>query len=117
MSAESTLVADDVEVTDIKSLGFDPLKIKKAALVIRSVNHKLRQQIIKMLMDKESLTVTQIYVHLRLEQSVVSQQLSILRKTGVVGTRRDGKFIYYFVNKGRLRQITNLCNELIHYKG
>ena len=41
------------------------------------------------------MTVTDIYVKLRLEQSVASQHLAILRKAGVVQTERDGKFIFY----------------------
>jgi DNA-binding transcriptional ArsR family regulator len=48
---------------------------KKAALILRSINHKLRQQIIKLLDENQKMTVTEIYVKLRLEQSVASQHL------------------------------------------
>ena len=44
-------------------------------------------------------------VRLRLEQSVASQHLAILRKAGIVSTQRDGKFIYYSVNFKRLEEI------------
>jgi DNA-binding transcriptional ArsR family regulator len=91
----------------------DYLNVKKASLVLRALNHKLRQQIVKMLDEKERMTVTEIYVNLRLEQSVASQHLAILRRAGIVRTERDGKFIYYHVNYPRLEQINNMVDELL----
>jgi DNA-binding transcriptional ArsR family regulator len=58
------------------------------------------------------MTVTEIYVKLRLEQSVASQHLAILRSAGVVKTERNGKFIYYSVNRSRVGQIFSLVEEL-----
>ncbi|HNA42223.1 MAG TPA: ArsR family transcriptional regulator, partial [Saprospiraceae bacterium] len=60
----------------------------------------------------DSLTVTDIYIKLRLEQSVASQHLAILRRAGVVITDRNGKFIYYSIDKERLSQISRLVEEL-----
>jgi DNA-binding transcriptional ArsR family regulator len=91
----------------------DYLNVKKASLVLRALNHKLRQQIVKMLDEKERMTVTEIYINLRLEQSVASQHLAILRRAGIVRTERDGKFIYYHVNYPRLEQINNMVDELL----
>jgi ArsR family transcriptional regulator, virulence genes transcriptional regulator len=79
-------------------LKIDSLAIKKASLILRSINHKLRQSILKLLAENKNLTVTDIYVKLRLEQSVASQHLAILRKGGMVTTIRDGKNIFYSVN-------------------
>ena len=87
--------------------------LKKAALVFRAVNHKLRQQIIKFINQHGKITVTQIYVKLRLEQSVASQHLAILRKAGFVTTERDGKFIYYSVNHDRIAEIHKVASELL----
>src|SRR5438045_9750328 len=84
---------------------FDYYRIKKAALVLRALNHKLRQQIIRIIHENEKLTVTEIYIRLRLEQSVASQHLAILRKAGIVSTTRDKKFIYYTINKKRFDAI------------
>lgn len=95
------------------SLNIDYHNIKKAALVLRSLNHKLRQQIIKTINESQKLTVTQLYVKLRLEQSVASQHLAILRKVGIVSTERDGKFIYYSINKSRITSINEFVNKLL----
>ena len=87
--------------------------LKKAALVLRALNHKLRQQILSLIETEKKITVTEIYVKLRLEQSVASQHLAILRRAGIVVTQRDGKFIYYTVNAKRVDDIKEVVEELI----
>ncbi|MCW3074417.1 MAG: ArsR family transcriptional regulator [Flaviaesturariibacter sp.] len=94
-------------------LKIDVLTLKKAALILRAVNHKLRQQILKLIHQKGKITVTEIYVKLRLEQSVASQHLAILRKAGFVTTIRDGKFIYYSVSNERLAQVHQFSQQLL----
>src|SRR5687767_12499888 len=95
-------------------LKIDVIQLKKAALILRAVNHKLRQQILKLIHQHERMTVTEIYVKLRLEQSVASQHLAILRKAGFVATLRDGKFIYYSVNTDRLKELNGFVDELLN---
>lgn len=96
------------------SLKVDLLNVKKAALILRAVNHKLRQQVLKLIDEHGRMTVTEIYVKLRLEQSVASQHLAILRKAGFVKTDRDGKFIYYSVNTDRLKELNQFVEELLN---
>ena len=96
-----------------KEIQLDYSALRKAVLVVRAVNHKLRQRVIDLLEDGETLTVTDIYIKLRLEQSVASQHLGILRRAGVVTTERQGKFIYYSINKNRLSQIGTLVEDLV----
>lgn len=91
----------------------DYLRIKKAALVLRALNHKLRQQIIKTIHDYKRITVTELYVKLRLEQSVASQHLAILRKAEIVSTVREGKFIFYTINEDRIVEINKFVKNLV----
>ncbi len=112
----ATLSNEPVSVSAIETP--DTLKInyhnlKKAALVLRALNHKLRQQILNLIESEKKITVTEIYVRLRLEQSVASQHLAILRRAGIVTTQRDGKFIYYTVNYKRIEEITGVVEDLI----
>lgn len=96
-----------------ESVKFDQNVLRKSVLVLRAINHELRQQIVKLLDDYGRLTVTEIYVKLRLEQSVASQHLALLRRSGVVTTIRDGKFIYYSIDKERIAEISRLLKELV----
>ncbi|HMH34989.1 MAG TPA: metalloregulator ArsR/SmtB family transcription factor [Puia sp.] len=91
----------------------DFLNLKKAAMILRALNHKLRQQIIRILDENKKLTVTELYVQLRLEQSVASQHLAILRRAGIVKTEREGKFIYYTINNNRIADIMKCVDSLI----
>jgi len=96
-----------------KQVKIDYLNVKKASLVLRALNHKLRQQMIKMLEENNKMTVTDLYIQLRLEQSVASQHLAILRRAGIVKTERDGKYIYYRVNEERIAQINQIVDNLL----
>ena len=96
------------------SLKVDLLNVKKASLILRAINHKLRQQILKLIDEQGKITVTEMYVKLRLEQSVASQHLAILRKAGFVKTERDGKFIYYTVNTNRLEELNQFVEALLN---
>ncbi|NCW11575.1 MAG: transcriptional regulator [Chitinophagia bacterium] len=98
--------------------GPSPLKVdllhsKKAAMILRALNHKLRQQIVKLIDEHQKMTVTEIYVKLRLEQSVASQHLAILRRAGIVVTIREGKFIFYNVDYNRIEQVNQFVETLV----
>lgn len=91
----------------------DYAELRKAVLVLRAINHKLRQAIINLLEDTGPMTVTDIYVKLRIEQSVASQHLAVLRRSGVVITEREGKYIHYSINKARIAVLNKLIDELV----
>jgi DNA-binding transcriptional ArsR family regulator len=91
--------------------------LRKTLLILRSVNHKLRQQIIALLDEHEKLTVTDIFIRLGVDQSVASQHLSILRRSGVVTTKRVGKNIFYTLHKDRLNELAMFINESVKLIG
>lgn len=91
----------------------DALAIKKSAVLLRAINHKLRQQILILILQHERMKVTDIFEKLFLEQSVASQHLAVLRRAGFVKTKREGKFIWYSVNLQRLEQVQKVIDILI----
>ncbi|HEY4967394.1 MAG TPA: metalloregulator ArsR/SmtB family transcription factor [Puia sp.] len=98
---------------DDGSVKVDFINLKKAAMILRALNHKLRQQIVRILDEHKKLTVTELYIQLRLEQSVASQHLAILRRAGIVKTERDGKFIHYTINPDRIADIMKTVHLLL----
>jgi DNA-binding transcriptional ArsR family regulator len=86
--------------------------IKKASLSLRAINHPLRKKLLELIDAKGKTPVTDIYSKLKIEQSVCSQHLAILRRANVVTTRRDGKKIFYSVNGKRISEITALAAKL-----
>lgn len=94
-------------------VNINTLEIKKAMIQLRAINHKLRQIILQYIGQHDKITVTEIFQHLLLEQSVASQHLAVLRKAGFVKTKRDGKFIYYSINRQRLLDLNRFVADLI----
>jgi DNA-binding transcriptional ArsR family regulator len=86
--------------------------LKKASIIYRAINNKVRLQIMQYLHDNKKLTVTSLYGKLRLDQSATSQHLAILRKAELVNTERDGKCIYYSINYQRLKELHDCAEQL-----
>jgi DNA-binding transcriptional ArsR family regulator len=96
-----------------KQLAVDDLLIRKGALIMRAIRHTLRQKMLKLIHENGRLSVTEIYVKLRIEQSVASQHLAILRKAGFVVTEREGKQIFYSINHNRIHEVNNVISALL----
>lgn len=111
MNFPSALILTGSENVDIIKINL--LYTRKSAIILRAVNHKLRQQIIRLIDEQKKISVTDIYVQLRLEQSVTSQHLSILRRAGIVITHRSGKFIYYKLNYLHLKQLNDFVEQFV----
>lgn len=82
----------------VENLQVNYEELKKASFVLRALNHKTRQDILNLIHKNKEMTVTSIYNNLKIEQSRASSFLAILRKAGLVGTRRLGQSVYYFIN-------------------
>jgi len=96
-----------------ESIRLDFFHLKKTMIILRAINHKLRQQLIKLLDERKKMTVTEIFIEMRIEQSVASQHLAILRRAGLVNASRDGKFIYYTINYKRVKEINDLTEAFV----
>lgn len=100
------------EVKTTTEPAYNYADIRKAALVLRAVNHKLRQRILEILQEDGPQTVTDLYIRMRLEQSVASQHLAILRRAGIVKKEKSGKFRYYFLDTEKAKEIKRACKML-----
>jgi ArsR family transcriptional regulator, virulence genes transcriptional regulator len=78
----------------------------------KSFVHPIRLAILDSLRDGEK-TVTQLVEKLGIRQSTVSQQISFLRRLGVVRTKRDGQRIYYSLADRRVLKAFDLVEEVI----
>jgi DNA-binding transcriptional ArsR family regulator len=95
------------------ALAMDTKTLKEGAAVLRALNNRYRQALIKFLHSKERVNVSTIYKKLRWEQSVASQYLRILREAGFVHTEREGKEIYYSLNYERFAEVDRLTKLIL----
>jgi len=87
--------------------------IKKVGKVFRAIDHPLRKKILKLLEEKQPAKVTDIYVNLRIEQSVASQHLKILRECKIVETERKGRSILYKPNYNTLTKLEKIVSQIV----
>jgi ArsR family transcriptional regulator len=86
------------------ALTIDEKKLDRASEILRALAHPIRIKIINFIDKNKSINVNKIYGTLKLEQSITSQHLRILRAADVVTTTRNGKYIIYSINYDKLNQ-------------
>jgi DNA-binding transcriptional ArsR family regulator len=98
---------------DSISIGYNELK--KIQVILKSIDHDLRKKIINLLYQNERLTVTQLFLKLKIEQSVTSQHLGALKDINILFAERDGKNVFYRLNPEKIKSVDSfvnmLCNE------
>jgi DNA-binding transcriptional ArsR family regulator len=99
-----------------KPFVIDSNAIKKASSIYRAINHSLRLQIIGIIHKAGSINVTPIIQELKLEQSLISAHLKILRDAKIVKTERRGSNIFYSVNYQEISRISILAENLVPYR-
>ena len=70
----------------------------------------VRLKIIEVLMPRE-LCVCEIIDFLNLSQPAVSHHMKILKQAGLVKDRRDGRWIFYSLDKDRFTQMERLLGD------
>lgn len=91
-------------------------QIQKAAELLKAVAHPLRLKIVKLINEKGEVNVNVIYNTLKIEQSITSQHLKMLRGVEAVDTRRDEKKIYYTLNAERFNILSRAVAVVDEYK-
>jgi DNA-binding transcriptional ArsR family regulator len=52
-------------------------------------------------------------INVREQQTVVSQQLAILRRAKIVSNLRKGKSVYYFINYDQVKHIEDCVSSIL----
>lgn len=91
----------------------DTTAIKKAASIYRAIYHPLRLQIVELIHKAGEINVTPIIRKLKLEQSLISAHLKILRDAKILATRREGQQIFYSIDYKQLKHLSELTVKLL----
>jgi len=88
-------------------------QLRVSTRILRALAHPLRLSIIRVIHDNDgSANVGEIFAALKIEQSVASQHLRVLRQAELVKTRRDRKFVYYTLDYERIARTTSAIEVL-----
>lgn len=77
-------------------------EIKSLSKIMRLLGHPLRLKSVFLLAENAELSAGDLCRMLKSEQTLVSHHLGDLRNSGILGTRRAGKSIIYFLVKKNL---------------
>ncbi len=77
---------------------------------LKALAHPVRLRIMQALTGTE-LNVGEIDEAAEIGQPTLSQQLAVLRKAGLVKTRKDAKLVYYRIDDSKLTQVASATGE------
>jgi len=97
-------ISDNYNVEDMFDKGLD------ASNFLKATAHHGRLMILCHLVTGEK-SVTELENLLSFRQAAVSQQLARLRIEGLVGTRREGKAIYYSIKDKKVLKLVSFLHE------
>ena len=94
-------------------VNLDQEKLLISSEILRALAHPLRLKILEFIDKNDSINVNKIYNTLKLEQSITSQHLRILRLNDLVLTKREGKYIHYSVNYEGIDKAVKAVNSFL----
>ncbi|MEK4109439.1 ArsR family transcriptional regulator [Paenibacillus sp. DS2363] len=78
---------------------------------LQGLGDPVRQRIISLLIDQESMNVSQIAEHVPMSRPTVSHHLKILRQSGLLSVQKKGTEMYY---KLEFNDAIELIKQLVH---
>ncbi|RLJ70254.1 ArsR family transcriptional regulator [Hydrogenivirga caldilitoris] len=82
-------------------------KLEELAEFFKALSHPVRLKIISILMEGKQC-VKNLGEVLNMSQPSVSQHLSILRSRGIVGWKREGSIICYYIKDDRILKLYDI---------
>lgn len=82
------------------------------AELFKALGNPVRIRILEQLSAAEQ-SVSELRVRLGTEQSHLSQQLGILRRAGLVESRREGTSVYYALADPRVEELLRIARDLL----
>ncbi|RKQ49343.1 ArsR family transcriptional regulator [Roseivirga pacifica] len=90
----------------------DHERVEKIAFVLKTIAHPMRVAIIDLLNANEKMSVNDITAYLGLEQSLTSHHLANMKMKGILGSKREGKNIFYFLKMREVPSIIKILEEV-----
>ena len=82
------------------------------AEVCKAIAHPTRIEILQLLREGERC-VCEIFPAMKIEKPNVSRHLSVLKKAGILSSRKEGLKVIYMVNDQRIYQALELITDIL----
>lgn len=82
---------------------------------MKALASQIRIDILDYLMSGEKC-VCEILDHLKLPQNLTSHHLGILKKSELILARKEGKWVYYYLNQPRFKEVGQFIKPFVSAK-
>jgi ArsR family transcriptional regulator len=79
--------------------------------MLKAISYPYRLEILKMLEDEEYHPVYEILAYTGIESTLLSHHLNKMKDKGIISSYRDGRFIYYKLEKVEIIQILDCIDR------
>lgn len=86
---------------------------KEIHLFLKALASEKRQEMMFLFLEKGEITVNEVAERIGIGQSTASEQLAILKRAGILLSRKEGKEVYYFPNKLNVMKLLQRFTSII----
>ncbi len=92
----------------VKEKGFD-----ECLELLRALADQTRQEILIVLINEKEICANDIAKHFKLSRPTISHHLNLMKRSKILYSRKEGKEIYYSINKVYIKElITSFLENL-----
>ena len=109
---QEVMKVDEFQISEREIINnLDSEKLEQVAFILKTIAHPLRISIISLLVSNDKLCVNEICELLGSEQSLTSHHLSNMKLSGILGSAREGKNMYYFLKLKEVVTVITCMNK------
>lgn len=94
------------------SLTSDQLEF--AASILKAVAHPIRLSILQLLEKEQRMSVNEICERIQSEQSLTSHHLSNMKLKGILGSKREGQRVFYYLKIPALNNLLACLDSCVN---
>ncbi|RWR04354.1 ArsR family transcriptional regulator [Siminovitchia fortis] len=80
---------------------------------LKALASEKRQEIIFLFLNRNEVTVNQVSELVGIGQSTASEQLAILKKAGLLSSRKEGKEVFYSTDRNKIMELLQHLNQIL----
>jgi DNA-binding transcriptional ArsR family regulator len=81
------------------------IEARELKVILRAVGDTVRLQILHHLAQRDEMNVSELVAALRTSQPLLSWHLGVLRRLGLVSVRRQGRMVWYSLDRATLESV------------
>ena len=115
MDACMTSCMHPATVADVRERMLPERDVARVAAVFKLLGDPTRASLLYALLETGELCVCDLAAAVGIAEATVSQALRLLRTTGVVTGRRQGRLVYYRLADAHVRMLLDLTREHVQH--